>query len=72
MMSEYSTVQNIIFKDGILRFNDYFTIQILKAFKKPITKCVEEGTLIANHEGELLNSKSEWHQASGIREAQMS
>ena len=48
-------------------FSDYFTIQILKAYKKPFTKCVEEGTLIANHEGELLNSKSEWHQAKIIR-----
>ena len=48
-------------------FSDYFTIQILKAYKKPFTKCVEEGALIANHEGELLNSKSEWHQAKIIR-----
>ena len=29
--------------------------------------CVEEGTYIANHGGELLNSKSEWHQAKLIR-----
>ena len=29
--------------------------------------CVEEGTYIANHKGELLNSKSEWHQAKLIR-----
>ena len=28
---------------------------------------VEEGTYISNHKGELLNSKSEWHQAKIIR-----
>ena len=28
---------------------------------------VEEGTFISNHKGELLNSKSEWHQAKIIR-----
>ena len=39
----------------------------MKAYKKPFTKCVEEGTYIANHQGEILNSKSEWHQAKIIR-----
>ena len=29
--------------------------------------CVEEGTYISSHKGELLNSKSEWHQAKIIR-----
>ena len=29
--------------------------------------CVEEGTYISSHKGELLNSKSEWHQAKLIR-----
>ena len=48
-------------------FQDYFAIRILKAYKKAFTKCVEEGTLIANHAGEILNSKSEWHQATVIR-----
>ena len=48
-----------------INFN--FRIEILKAYNKPFTKCVEEGTLIANHQGELLNSKSEWHQAKVIR-----
>ena len=28
---------------------------------------MEEGTLIANHQGEVLNSKSEWHQAKVVR-----
>ena len=48
-------------------FEDYFEFRILKAYKKPFTMCVEEGTYIANHKGELLNSKSEWHQAKLIR-----
>ena len=37
----------------------------LKAYKKPFTMLVEEGTYISK--GELLNSKSEWHQAKIIR-----
>ena len=49
------------------KFSDYFEIQILKAYKKPFTMLVEEGTYISNHKGELLNSKSEWHQAKIIR-----
>ena len=48
-------------------FEDYFEIRILKAYKKPFTMLVEEGTLISSHKGELLNSKSEWHQAKLIR-----
>ena len=42
-------------------------IQILKAYKKPFTRLVEEGTYITSHEGELLNSKNEWHQAKIVR-----
>ena len=34
---------------------------------KPFTRLVEEGTFIASHNGELLNNKSEWHQASCAR-----
>ena len=48
-------------------FADYFEVRILKAYKKPFTMCVEEGTYISSHKGELLNSKSEWHQAKLIR-----
>ena len=48
-------------------YSDYFQIEILKAcmhvYKKPFTRLVEEGTYITSHEGELLNSKNEWHQA---------
>ena len=46
---------------------EYFEVKILKAYKKPFTICVEEGTYIANHQGEVLNSKSEWHQLKLIR-----
>ena len=48
-------------------FGDYFEIKILKAYRKPFTMLVEEGTFISSHKGELLNSKSEWHQAKIIR-----
>ena len=48
-------------------FSDCFEIQILKAYKKPFTRLVEEGTYITSHEGELLNSKNEWHQAKIVR-----
>ena len=48
-------------------FSDYFEITILKAYRKPLTRLVEEGTYISSHEGELLNSKNEWHQAKLVR-----
>ena len=48
-------------------FSDYFEFQILKSYKKPFTRSVEEGTFIASHNGELLNSKSEWHQVKVVR-----
>ena len=48
-------------------FSDYFEIKILKAYQKPFTMLVEEGTFISSHKGELLNSKNEWHQAKIIR-----
>ena len=54
-------------RDQAKNFEDYYEIKILKAFKKAFTKCVDEGTLIASHGGEILNSKSEWHQAKVIR-----
>ena len=54
-------------KDDDKEFDDYFEVNILKAYKKPFTMCVEEGTYITNHQGELLNSKSEWHQPKLIR-----
>ena len=36
-------------------FSDFFEIEILKAYSKAFTKCVEEGTFIASHQGEVLN-----------------
>ena len=36
-------------------FSDYFKIKVLKAYRKPFTKCVEEGTYIANHQGKIRN-----------------
>ena len=39
----------------------------MKAYRKAFTKCIEEGTYIASHQGEVLNSKSEWHQAKIVR-----
>ena len=46
--------------------NDFFEIKILKAYQKPFTMLVEEGTFISSHKGELLNSRNEWHQAKII------
>ena len=44
------------------KFEDYFEIEIIKSYRKPLTRIIEEGTFIINHEGEVLNSKNEWHQ----------
>ena len=54
-------------KSDELNFSDYFEITIMKAYKKPFTRLVEEGTYITSHKGELLNSKNEWHQAKLVR-----
>ena len=54
-------------RDPEKNFSDYYEEDILKAYKKPFTRLVEEGTFISSHRGELLNSKSEWHQAKVIR-----
>ena len=48
-------------------FSDYFEFTILKAYRKPLTRLVEEGTFISSHKGELLKSKNEWHQAKLVR-----
>ena len=39
----------------------------LESILEPFTICVEEGTYITNHQGEVLNSKSEWHQLKLIQ-----
>ena len=48
-------------------FEDYFDIEIVKAYSKPLTRIIEEGTFIVNYVGEVLNSKNEWHQPKIIR-----
>ena len=53
-------------KDGEV-FSDYFEVQIVKAYNKPMTRVIEEGTFIVNFDAELLNSKNEWHQPKIIR-----
>ena len=54
-------------KSANKKISDYFEIKILKAYRKPMTRLVEEGTYISSHRGELLNSKNEWHQAKLVR-----
>ena len=48
-------------------FSDYFDIEIVKSYKKPLTRIIEEGTFIVNYQGEVLNSKNKWHQPKIIR-----
>ena len=64
----YKHIQN---KHGGLKdgetFEDYFEILIVKSYRKPLTRIIEKGTFIVNHEGEVLNSKNEWHQPKIIR-----
>ena len=38
-------------------FNDQFTVEIIKAFNKPLSRQIEESTIMMNVKGELLNSK---------------
>ena len=49
-----------------LKFEDIYDVKVLRAYRKPLTRGVDEGTNIGAHEGELLNSKSEWRQPSII------
>ena len=48
-------------------FEELFDVEIVKAYSKPMTRQTEEGTFMINVEGELLNSKTEWHQPKLIR-----
>ena len=36
-------------------FEDYFTVEIVKAYIKPLSRQTEEGTFMMNVKGELLN-----------------
>ena len=48
-------------------FEDCFSVEIVKAYNKPMSRQTEEGTFMINIKGELLNSKTEWHQPKIIR-----
>ena len=48
-------------------FADCFFVEIVKAYQKPMTRQTEEGTFMINTVGELLNSKTEWHQPKIVR-----
>ena len=54
-------------RDQAKTFEDYREKKILKAFKKAFTKCLDAGSLIASHGGEIFNSKSESHQPKVMR-----
>ena len=57
---------NGIKKDEV--FEDYFPqVNIVKAYKKVLNRSIEEGTFMINHNGEVLNSKTEWNQPRIIR-----
>ena len=46
---------------------EHFDVEIIKSYQKVFTRVVEEGTFMVNHDGEILNSKSEWHQPKILR-----
>ena len=50
-----------------MKFSECFEVEIVKAYKKPITRQTEEGTFMVNIKEELLNSKTEWHQPKIVR-----
>ena len=42
-------------------------MKVVKAYRKVMTRLVDEGTRITAQKGESLKSKSEWHQLRTIR-----
>ena len=46
-------------RDPEKKFSDYFEVEILKAYKKPFTRLVEEGTYISSHRGELQGDQND-------------
>ena len=44
-----------------------YEMKVFKTFRDPLSRQVTEAVLIKNHQGELLNSKSEFHQPSLIK-----
>ena len=49
------------------KFENVYDVKVVKAYRKVMTRLVDEGTRIAGQQGESLNSKSEWHQPRIIR-----
>ena len=47
--------------------DDFFEVNILKAYQKVLTRFVDEGTNLTSHNGQILNSKTDWHQPKIIR-----
>ena len=48
-------------------FEELVIVKALKSYQKVFTRVVEEGTFMVKRNGEILNSKSEWHQPKIIR-----
>ena len=48
-------------------FEKLFDIEIIETYQKVFTQVVEEGNFMVKNYGEILNSKSEWHQPKIIR-----
>ena len=48
-------------------FEELSNVEIVRAYSKPYTRKTEEGVFMINIQGELLNSKTEWHQPKLIR-----
>ena len=43
-----------------VKLKDVYDVRVIKAYRKVFIRGVVEGTNIGAHEGDLLNSKSEW------------
>ena len=44
-------------------FESYFPeVDIVKVYQKVLNRSIEEGTFMINHNGDVLNSKTEWNQ----------
>ena len=48
--------------------DNFFEVNILKAYQKVLTRLVDEGTNFNSYNGPILNSKLEWHQPKIIRD----
>ena len=47
--------------------DEFFEVNILKAYQKVLPRLVDKGTNLSAHNGPILNSKTEWHQPKIIR-----